>query len=325
VLYLVFKLSKSSKKLKEKTVEQSTLLSLFDIGDTVLFKWTNDEKYSIDYVSSNVENLLGFKKEEFLSNTVNYLSCIHKEDIQRVENEVKENKNSFFRHAPYRLITKDEKVKWVIDYTVLIKNDKNEITHYLGYLLDITKEKNIQDTLEKLIDSQNNIICLSNGKEISFANKKFYEFFKCNTIKEFQDRYDSLKSLFVENDRFFHLGKIKEDEFWMEKIKDFPENERIVAISDSSFNICAFSVNSNRFDEDLYLISFTDISETVLEQIKLEEKTIHDKLTGAYNREYFDIKYKSKIEDCINTNKYLAIAILDLYFFKKINSKNRKR
>lgn len=319
VVFLLYKLYKNSKKLKEKTIEQSGLLSLFDIGDTVLFKWNNDDNWSVSHVSENVENLLGYTKEEFLNQEISYSSCIHEGDIQRVQEEVKNNNEIFFRHNPYRLVTKDKKVKWVIDYTVLIKNEKNDLTYYLGYLLDVSKEKKIQNTLEKLIDSQSSIICLSNGKKLTFANKKFFEFFKCNTIKEFHDKYNSLSSLFIENDRFFNLRKIKKDEFWMEKIIDFPENERIVALPDGSLNICAFSLSSNKFDNDGYLISLTDISETVLEQIKLEEKTIHDKLTGAYNREFFENKYKTMISEAKKSNKQLGIAMIDIDFFKKIN------
>ena len=322
VAFSLYKLYKSSKKIKEKTIEQAGLLSLFDVGDTVLFKWNNDAYLSISHISKNVENLLGYTVEEFLNGKINYTACIHRDDIQRVQEETQNNKELFFRHTPYRLITKNKKVKWVIDYTVLIKNEKNEVSHFLGYLLDITKEKKIQNTLEKLIDSQNSIICLSNGKQLTFANKKFYEFFQCNTIKEFQGQYNSISSLFIKNDRFFHLGKIKKDELWMEKIIDFPENERVVSLSDSNLNNHSFSLSSNKFDDDLYLISLTDISETVTEQIKLEEKTIRDKLTGAYNREFFENKYKSMISESKKLNKQLGIAILDIDFFKKINDNN---
>ncbi|MAD42313.1 MAG: hypothetical protein CL623_07970 [Arcobacter sp.] len=319
VIFLLYKLYKSTKKLEEQTLEQSGLLSLFDIGDTVLFKWNNDATWSISHVSKNVVNLLGYTKEEFLNQEVNYSSCIHKDDIKKVKEEVKNNKDQFFRHSPYRLITRDQKIKWVVDYTVLIRNEKDEITYFLGYLLDISREKKIQNTLEKLIDSQSTIICLANTKELTFANKKFFEFFNCSTLEEFREKNSSLSNLFIENDRFFHLGKIEKNESWMERILDFPKNERIVALPDKSLNICAFSLNANKFDNDEYLISLTDISETVLEQIKLEEKAIHDRLTGAYNREYFENKYRLMINESKKSNKQLAIAILDIDFFKKIN------
>ncbi len=129
-----------SKALKEKKI----LLSLFDKGDFVLFKWNNDEKWSVDYVSLGVFNLLGYKKNEFLNNTISYSDCIHKDDLERVVAEVQlfsKSNNDFFKHEPYRIITKSGDIKWVKDYTVMIKNADNEITYYLGYINDITQER----------------------------------------------------------------------------------------------------------------------------------------------------------------------------------------
>ena len=51
-------------------------------------------------------------------------------------------------------------------------------------------------------------------------------------------------------------------------------------------NTQAFSVTINRFENNHYIISFTDITQTMLNHIELEDKTIHYKLTKALNREY---------------------------------------
>ncbi|MEA3289286.1 MAG: PAS domain-containing protein [Campylobacterota bacterium] len=137
--------------LLDKTKEQENLLSLFDKGNSVLFRWNNDKNWSIDYVSSNVVNLLGYTKEEFLNNSIDYASCIVKDDIERVFEEVangQKSKDDFFRHAPYRIITKDGSIKWVLDYTVVTKNDKGDITHFLGYIMDITSQQENQKRLE---------------------------------------------------------------------------------------------------------------------------------------------------------------------------------
>ncbi|MGB5791844.1 PAS domain-containing protein, partial [Poseidonibacter sp.] len=131
-------------KVKEKTKEQDILLSLFDIGDTVLFKWKNDKSWTIEHVSSNISKFLEFTSDEFYNENIKYSSFIHKEDIQRVTNEVKEassSNKSYFKHEPYRVITKSAKIKWVLDYTVIIRNEKNEIISYIGYILDITEER----------------------------------------------------------------------------------------------------------------------------------------------------------------------------------------
>ena len=138
---LLIKLQSKQKKLQLSHQENKNLLSLFDKSDSVLFRWNNDQKWSIDYVSSNVEKLLGFSKKEFLNSEVTYIQCIYPGDLEHVFWEVEQGKNSkgdFFKHDPYRIITKNGIVKWVLDYTVLSKNKNGEIIHFLGYIIDIT-------------------------------------------------------------------------------------------------------------------------------------------------------------------------------------------
>jgi PAS domain S-box-containing protein len=131
---------KNRDRIERLLTEQESLLTLFDKGDSVLFRWNNDEQWSIDYVSNNVENLLGYTKAEFFE-SVTYSSLIHPDDIEHVMQEVQEGSQSsenFFRHDPYRITTKSGELKWVLDYTVLVKDEQNQITHYLGYIIDFT-------------------------------------------------------------------------------------------------------------------------------------------------------------------------------------------
>ena len=137
------------KKVEERTKEQELLLSLFDLGDAVLFKWRNDEHWSVEYVSKSVEKLLGYTPYEFINSKITYAECIHKEDLPRVIKEVNEaieKKLYFFTHKPYRVITKDKQIKWIHDNTVIARNDKGEIKNFIGYLTDITaiKEQELQ-------------------------------------------------------------------------------------------------------------------------------------------------------------------------------------
>jgi len=140
-------------KVRERIKEKESLLSLFDESDNVLFKWNNDAKWSVSFVSNSVKKLLGYSKEEFENAKVDYISCIHEDDLEVVIEEVQKKssaKNHFFSHQPYRIKTKDGKIKWILDNTVIIKNEDDKITHYLGYLSDITELKNYQHKLEIL-------------------------------------------------------------------------------------------------------------------------------------------------------------------------------
>ena len=137
--------------IETKTLEQKNLLSLFDKGDSVLFRWNNDDIWSISYVSSNVANLLGYTREEFLNSKVVYADCIYKDDLASAFEEVRKGQqdgNDFFRHEPYRVVTKNGEIKWVLDYTVLDKDMNGNITHFLGYIIDITSEQETEKVLK---------------------------------------------------------------------------------------------------------------------------------------------------------------------------------
>jgi len=112
-------LEKLNKLAKSLTDSQASLLSLFDKGDSVLYKWENDFNLDVAYVSTSVIRLVGYSKEEFLSKKVNYTDCIHPDDIKNVIKELKnaiKNDLDYFKHKPYRVIHKNGDIKWILDY-----------------------------------------------------------------------------------------------------------------------------------------------------------------------------------------------------------------
>ncbi len=132
--------------------EQNSLLSLFDKGDSVLFKWKNDEYRNIEYVSKSAEMLFDYSVFDFLSGNLPYASIIHHEDIYRVNLEVQDavaNNLDFFKLRSYRIVTRTGRIRWVSDSTVVQRDAAGEITHFIGYISDITEQKIKQDMIIK--------------------------------------------------------------------------------------------------------------------------------------------------------------------------------
>lgn len=123
---------------------------MFDKGDATLFKWNNDKNWSIEYVSNNVTNLTEYNKNDFVSGKITYAECIHKDDIKHVNEEVSRailNNLDFFKHDPYRIITKSGEIKWVADYTVTQKDKADAIQYFIGYISDISELKQTEQEL----------------------------------------------------------------------------------------------------------------------------------------------------------------------------------
>ena len=320
--FAINKLDLSKNKIELLLNEQNDLLELFNIGDSILFKWNNNKEHSVSYVSNNVKNLLGYSKDDFLSQKIKYSACIFPEDLEIImENLLIESskEKGFFKHLPYRIINKKGEIRWVLDYTIFSKDLNGNLTHYLSYIIDITEQKMVHESLKKLIDYQNNIIILTNGKELNYANKQFFSFFKYVNLEDFKKEHNCICEFFIEDDRYFHLKKIDENQNWIEEIQKIPENKSIVAMKDKYSIINIFSVHINNFEKDLCIISFTNISETMNHQQTLEKKVNFDKLTNTYNREYFDNNIENILINNNSNNLETAIVIFDIDYFKKVN------
>ncbi len=100
----------------------------------------------------------------------------------RVTNEVvlnSENTNiNYFVHQPYRILHKNGETIWVMDHTSIIRNEIGEIVNYLGYIIDVTAQKKMENTVR---DSENKYrILLENIPQKIFFKDKNSVYISCN-------------------------------------------------------------------------------------------------------------------------------------------------
>ncbi len=176
-----------------------------------------------------------------------------------------------------------------------------------------------KENLQHLLDEQENIVILSSGELITYANQKFFDFFNIKSLNEFLVEYKCVCEKFIEDDRFFHLGKLEDPKDWVQAIRLLPKSKSIVAMMGEDLQLHSFSLSISIYEHNIYILSFSDISATMIEQMKLREKTLHDTLTNTYNREYFEQNIKQIKIDYTKTGNQLALCMLDIDFFKKVN------
>ena len=118
-------------------------LDRFADGPVVVFTWRNDPGWPVEHVSPNVERLFGYSPSELYDGDPRYAELVHDDDLDRVAQEVEANSDASierFRHKPYRMVTKSGDVRWVLDYTCIVR-DGDEAVRYTGYIVDITDLK----------------------------------------------------------------------------------------------------------------------------------------------------------------------------------------
>ena len=144
--------------------------SLFDTGSVAVFKWSAisqpDNPWPVIYASQNVKEIFGYKPEDLISGKVHFADLLHPEDLARVEDEVSravESGESHFKHVDYRIYCRDCSVRWVMDYTMIQRDQDGNPECFIGYLIDVTERK-IQEA--DLIESEQRYRALFEGSQV---------------------------------------------------------------------------------------------------------------------------------------------------------------
>ena len=143
-------LEKETLERRQAKEELKRERNIFFKGPVVIFRWAATENWPAEYVSPNVTQF-GYQADDFLSGKIHYIDIIYPEDVERIVSEVRDYSESgvAFYEQEYRIIQADGEVRWVYDFTIIHRNDQNEITHYDGYILDTTRRKQAEEALQE--------------------------------------------------------------------------------------------------------------------------------------------------------------------------------
>lgn len=182
-------------------------------------------------------------------------------------------------------------------------------------------EKVISET-KSILDAQDNMVILSSVDAIINANKKFLEYFKVNSVKEFYKKEKSLVNTFKLEYGFFSQKAITSNKNWILDIKSLNEIDRVVKILNKNNQERIFTVNIDDYGdkEEHYVISFTDITELKEKSNLLEYQATHDPLTGLFNRQKFKEIFLKEIKREKRYVNSLCIIIFDIDNFKDFNN-----
>jgi PAS domain S-box-containing protein len=110
-----------------------------------------DQMTSTTYVSPQIQNMLGYMPEEWLSDPEFWQNRIHPDDREAVLTNVE---RSDLTGKPfdmeYRMLAKDGHVVWFQDQTILVRDDHGKPLYWQGLKIDITKRRQAEDEIRKL-------------------------------------------------------------------------------------------------------------------------------------------------------------------------------
>ncbi len=115
--------------------------NFFETGPVIIFRWRAQAGWPVESVSPNVSQLFGVSAEDFMTGRAAYAASVHPDDLERVAREVESNSAAGLRtfDQEYRIVRPDGDVRWLYDHTIVSRNEHGVVTHYDGYVFDVTQ------------------------------------------------------------------------------------------------------------------------------------------------------------------------------------------
>ncbi|MCG8641741.1 MAG: SpoIIE family protein phosphatase [Desulfobacterales bacterium] len=156
----------SKDKPAQPPVSQSEALEMaqviIDNSPVVLFRRKAGDDPKLIYVSDNISRF-GYKAETLLNGTLMFKDIIHKEDADRVGEEIARyaEKNIDTYNQIYRIVTRSGETRWLEDRTSVIPDENGEPRFNQGVLVDITERKEFELKLAQSEEKYRRIVSTS--------------------------------------------------------------------------------------------------------------------------------------------------------------------
>ena len=142
----------ASEKLNEVLEEHRMLIQLaqdrMDNLPGMVYQCRNDPpNYTCTYANKGSLALIGYTPEELIGNSdFKYIDIVHPDDVAAFEKKCSETLSVGLRlEHPYRIITKDGTVKWVMERSRVIAFNPDGTPHLIeGLYTDITEQKRLE-------------------------------------------------------------------------------------------------------------------------------------------------------------------------------------
>jgi len=183
LVFMVMDISELNQARHEIKESEKQLSNLIGNLPGIVYKCRFDEDYTLVFVNDAVEEITGYKKSDVLNNKkVNFFKLIHPDDLDETERIVHEAISKDERYTlEYRIVNKDNEIKWVWEKGMAVKDEKGNIAYLEGFINDITDRK--------IFEKEINVSYL----KIKKINKELQK------AKEKAEESDRLKTRFLNN------------------------------------------------------------------------------------------------------------------------------
>jgi len=297
-------------------VEQLPVISYVDSPDSPVSK--------PQYLSPQLEAILGYTPVEWLSTPGLYERLIHFEDRERILDEKRAAyERGEERRSEYRMLAADGRVVWVEDRSVLIEPPDDGSPFRQGFALDITERKHAEAALRR-------------------AETRYRTLVEQLPLAVYVDRLDAPSSNLYTSPHIeamlgYTMAEWLSDSSLFVKLLHVDDRERVLAAHERThatgqplqieYRLLARDGRAVWVHDEARVIVDPDGGEPVLQgylldisaskqaEEQLRHQAFHDTLTGLANRALFT----DRVEHALDVRDQAAVLFLDLDDFKAVN------
>ena len=168
--------------------------------------------------------------------------------------------------------------------------------------------------INTILDSQQNIVIVTDGVEIIYANRPFFDYFGFKNLKAFKYKHSCICEYFESEESQQYLMPKMDGMVWIEYLllHESEENQAKMTVNGKT---SVFTVTSKKMeyqDQIRHVVVFTDVTQ-------LNELATQDVLTGVANRFQFDKALEHSITIAERYGRGLSILLFDIDHFKRVN------
>lgn len=148
------------------------------------------------------------------------------------------------------------------------------------------KLKNYNQFIQKLLDSQTNILAVIENNRIIYTNRSLLHFFRATSLEELNKTIGSLSDRF-EPGKGFHVTKPAAKKQWIDAISRLDDSGRVVYMRDPQGVLHAFRVDIHTIElaqNKRYILGFIDITQTLDYQTSFNN-AVEQKISEVMDKE----------------------------------------
>jgi diguanylate cyclase (GGDEF)-like protein/PAS domain S-box-containing protein len=280
------------------------------------------------YASPQVEPLLGYSVDEWLSDADFFPKLLHPDDRDRIlalVDHCNETADPF--RAEYRLIARDGRTVWVQDESLVVTDEDGRPLFTQGYLLDITARKESEQrfaaehavaravaestTLDEAASRIVRIVCDAFGWEAGAVW----------LLDREQGLLHSPSADGTRGTGLAELSRARREPIWAAGAYAAP-----VLLGSTVLGVLEFRAAGLREPDeavagtiDVIASQFAQFIERKRSEEALRHQALHDALTGLPNRTLFHDRVRQALEHARRGGQTLAVLVMDLDCFKDVN------